>query len=405
MVKHVIIIGSGPAGIFNALNCITESPKTQVTIIEKESDPLGSFLRPNREPWSLTREIYEPDEMAAQYIRGSREMLGPLHRWGAGDAMSWFEEHGIDFEVHEDNRVIPVDGINTVRDKLLRHALDLGIKISTNCNVIAADAKSTGGFWITLEGEGTMECDRLILAAGGLLATKAKGICTAFGHTVVEPVPSIFDLHTRDSRIIHASGEVIEGVQLIDDSGAQASGTVRLEPWGLSGPAVGELTARAAESMKDRRYTFSLHIDWIGGLSDSSVHGIDAITRSNPRRPIGDAQHAPIASRLWQQMINSAGIDPATQWQRLTRQESRALHRQLRHDSVKIIKRGSHQQETAICGGVALSEIDFRSFQSRLVKGLFFVGDILDIDGLPGGANLQSCWTTGRLAGVGAVTV
>ncbi|WOO41289.1 aminoacetone oxidase family FAD-binding enzyme [Rubellicoccus peritrichatus] len=400
MAEHLIVIGAGPAGIFAALSWIEHAPDTQVTIVEKESEALGCFLKKNRDPWSLTREIYEPAEMADQYVRGGREMLGPLHRWGAADAMSWFEQHGIAFDVDETGRVIPVDGIDVLRNKLLGLVSEAGIKISTNCNVVAADAKSTGGFWITLEGEGTMECDSLVLAGGGLLATKAKGICAAFGHTVVEPVPAIFDLHTRDSRIVHAAGELVEGAHLIDDSGAEASGLIRLEPWGLSGPVVGELTSRAAESMRDRRYTFSLRIDWIGGLKNPTERTIDAITRANPRRPVGDEQHAPIPSRLWLQMVKDAGIDPSTQWQRLTKQEARALHRQLRHDSIKIVKRGSHYQETAVCGGVALSEIDFRSFQSRLVPGLHFVGDILDVDGLPGGANLQTCWTTGWLAGL-----
>lgn len=402
MTKHVIVIGSGPAGVFAALTCHEEMPGVRISIIEKESEPLACFLKKSRDPWSLTREIYEPTEMAAQYIRGSREMLGPLHRWGAADAMSWFEERGIGFDVCENGQVIPRGDILDFRSKLLERLSRAGVRISTNCNVIAADAKTTGGFWVTLEDAGTMECSSLILAAGGLLATKAKGICEAFGHTLVEPVPAIFDLHTRDSRIVHAAGEAIAAVRLIDDSGVEACGQVRLESWGLSGPAVGELTSRAAESMRDRRYAFSLHVDWLGGLKNPSAYGVEAIIRDNPRRPVGDEAHPPIASLLWRQMIHAAGVDPATPWQRLTKQETRALHRQLRHDSVKIIKRGSHHQETAVCGGVALNEIDFRSFQSRLVPGLFFVGDILDIDGLPGGANLQCCWTTGRLAGLGA---
>jgi len=359
----------------------------------------------SRQGWSLTRELYDPNELAAEYVRGQREMLGPLHRWAPAETMSWLEAMGVALQTDAQLGVRPVDGIEAVRSTLAAALLQAGVKVITGTTVSAADAKHTGGFWLTMENGETVECHALVLASGGLLANRTLAICRAFGHTVVELAPSIFDLHTRDRRILRASGLHLDGVALQDDSGARAEGTVYLEPWGLGGPAIGALTARAAESMRDRQYRFELRVDWIGACPDANQRTIEAIQRTHPGRRLGEAEAAPVPIRLWRQMLAAAHTEPDQAWSRLSKSEARALHRQLRHDTVKIIKRGAHEQETAICGGVALSEVDFRDLQSRHVPGLFFAGGILDIDALPGGANLQACWTTGQIAGTGAAAM
>lgn len=400
MSEQVIIVGAGPAGVFTALAAKQARPELGVTLLDRESEPLGVFLKPHRHPWVLTRELYDPAEFAAFYPRGQRELLGPLHHFGPGETITWLEERGLELTIDDDGGVRPAKGIEALRDLLLNELEKAGVGFSGGMGIRAADAKSTGGFWLTLDDGQTLQCDRLVLACGGLLASKAKGICESFGHTVVPPVPSIFDLHTRDARILKSNGATVPGVLLKDDSGAEARGTVVLEPWGLGGPAVGELTARAAESMRDRHYKFTLRIDWLGGRDKPARYDIPALVREHPRRPVGDEANAPVPARLWSQMLAHANVDPATHWARLTKLELRFLQRQLRHDSVKIVKRGAHQQEAVTSGGVALNEVDFRTMQSHSVPGLFFAGEILDLDGLPGGANLQACWTTGYLAGL-----
>lgn len=403
MSARVIIVGSGPAGVMTALSCREANAECEIRIIDKEKSPLSVFLKKNRARWSLTRELYDPAELAAQYMRGEREMLGPLHRFGAADTVAFFEDRAIELVVAD--YVSPSRGMDALRSCMLSWLEESRVKTMLDTNVFAADAKSTGGFWLTLENGETLECEKLVLACGGMLSTKARAICNAFGHTVVDCSPSIFDLHTKDKRITRASGTVHEGVRLTDDSGAEALGTVRLEPWGLSGAAVGELTSRAAESMRDRHYQFELRIDWLGGHEDASRRGVDYLQRNEPGRQVADESCSPIQPRFWRQMVVDAHIDPGTTWGRLTKPETRALHRQLRHDTVKIVKRGAHDQETAVCGGLALNEVDFRDFQSRVVPGLHFAGGILDIDGLPGGANLQAGWTSGYLAGQGVAEV
>ncbi len=401
MPEQVIIVGAGPAGVFAALACKQAQPEIAVSLLDREPAPLGVFLKPNRRPWLLTRELYDPAEFAALYPRGQRELLGPLHHFGPAETMTWLEERGLELSIDDSGGVYPAKDIEAVRERLLAELDKAGVAFHGGMGIRAADAKTTGGFWLTLDDGQTLQCDRLVLACGGLLASKARGICESFGHTVVTLAPSIFDLHTRDQRLLKANGSVVTGVHLQDDSGAEARGTVAIEPWGLGGPAVGELTSRAAESMRDRHYKFSLRIDWLGGRNKPAAHDVPAIAKANPRRPVGDEAHAPVPARLWSQMLATANVDPTTHWARLAKPELRALQRQLRHDSVKIVKRGAHQQEAVTCGGVALSEVDFRTMQSHLVPGLFFAGEILDLDGLPGGANLQACWTTGHLAGTG----
>lgn len=401
MAQQVIIVGAGPAGVFAALSCKAENSSLSVALLDREREPLTVLQKPCRHPWRLTKEIYDPAEMSALYPRGEREMLGPLHHFGPADIMAWLEGRGLALETDEQNSVVTPQGIEALRDLLINELQMCKVTFYGGMGIRAADAKSTGGFWLTRDDGQTLQCDRLVLACGGLLASKAKSICEAFGHTVVPPVPAICDLHTRDQRILKAQGACVEGVRLADDSGAETRGTVTLEPWGLGGPAVGELTSRAAESMRDRRYQFPLRIDWLGARKNPAAQDIPALARHHPRRPVGDDAHAPVCPKLWVQMLAAAGIDPATQWGKLTKPEARALQKQLRHDTVKIVKRGNHQQETVTCGGVALNEVDFRNMQSHKIPGLHFTGEILDLDGLPGGANLQACWTTGHLAGLG----
>ena len=395
---RIVIAGGGAAGFFAAVAAAEQNPAARVTLCEATGRPLSKVRISGGGRCNVTHACFEPDELARHYPRGGPELRGPLHRWGPRETAAWFAAHGVALKTEADGRMFPVtDDSATVVDCLRGAAERRGIVVRTGCGVRAARP----GFTVELATGEALACDRLLLATGGTQGSSGLAIAAGFGHEIVPPVPSLFTFHVADPRLAGLAGvSVADAVVGVAGTRLQERGPVLITHDGLSGPAILKLSAWGARALHDRAYRFVLTVAWTGGLARPDVAaGLGRGAREHPRKQVASWNPFGLPQRLWERLVAAAGVPAERPWSGVSRAGAEALARQLAAGEFAVDGKSLFKEEFVTCGGVRLREVDFRTMESRLHPGLHFAGEVLDIDGLTGGFNLQSAWTTGWLAG------
>jgi predicted Rossmann fold flavoprotein len=247
-----------------------------------------------------------------------------------------------------------------------------------------------------------VRCERLILATGGNRSSAGFMIAEALGHTIEPLVPSLFTFHIDDARLIGLSGVSVENaLASVGGTKLRESGPLLITHWGLSGPAILKLSAWGARELADRNYEFPLTVNFAAPHTrDSLFSELTSVREKNPRKQIATWSPLPMPQRLWERLVTSSGLAATTPWTSIGNQALMSLATQITAAEFKVVGKSLFKEEFVTCGGVRLSEVDFRTMESRLCPGLHFAGEILDLDGVTGGFNFQSAWTTGRLAGL-----
>jgi predicted Rossmann fold flavoprotein len=409
---RVIVIGGGAAGFFAAIAC-AESLGTagEVTIYELTAHPLAKVRVSGGGRCNVTHACFEPRDLVKRYPRGGRELLGAFHRWQPRDTIAWFQSRGVELKTEPDGRMFPVtDDSATIVDCLTRAAGEAGVRLITSLGVRKAEriARSAEGsdFWLTFTDGTSARCERLLLATGGSRASAGFTIAQDLGHTIEPLVPSLFTFHIDDARLIGLSGVSVDNVQArVAGTGICESGPLLVTHWGLSGPAILKLSAWGARELAARNYEFRLQINFSPPHSAESVRRqLLAVRAENPRKQAGTWSPLSLRQRLWERLVAAAGIAPATPWTGVGNAAIAALAGQIAHAEFSVVGKSLFKEEFVTCGGVRLSEVDFRTMESRVCPGLHFAGEVLDIDGVTGGFNFQSAWTTGMLAGIAMST-
>ena len=405
----VVIAGGGPAGFFAAIRCAELNPALRVLIIEKAQQTLGKVLISGGGRCNVTHACFDPAQLINFYPRGGLELHGAFTRFQPADTVRWFEGRGVKLKTEPDGRMFPVtDSSETVAECLRGNAEKAGVTVLLGTNLLKADKGSGGGFRLEVRkarvepGRNearvlTLQTKKLLLATGSDPGT--RGIVKSLGHSIAEPVPSLFTFNVKDKRIDGQAGLSVDSVTLKIDSLTQ-SGPMLITHWGLSGPTVLRLSAWGARELHAKKYHAKLIINWLGDYTVEKALGIlnrNRDWRENARRKVS-AQPAfsQIPARLWKGL---AGFVGDKNWGDISKAELRLLAKELTSCEFMIEGRGQFKEEFVTCGGVHLSEVDFKTMQSRIVENLFFAGEVLDIDGITGGFNFQSAWTTGWLAG------
>jgi predicted Rossmann fold flavoprotein len=344
--------------------------------------------------------------LVKRYPRGGRELLGAFHRWQPRDTIAWFAERGVETKTEADGRMFPVtDDSATIVDCLQHAAAKAGVKIVTSLGVRKVErvARENGppDFWVTLtNGEG-VRCDRLLLATGGNKSSAGLTIAQALGHAIEPPVPSLFTFHIDDKRLEGLSGVAVENAGArVPGTKLRTEGPLLITHWGMSGPAILKLSAWGARDLAAVNYEFPLEINFaLPHTRESLVRELGAVREKNPRKQIATWSPLEMPQRLWERLVSSAGIAPTTPWAQVANAALATLAAQLTAAEFKVVGKSLFKEEFVTCGGVRLSEVDFKTMESRVCPGLHFAGEVLDIDGITGGFNFQSAWTTGWLAG------
>ena len=384
-----------------AITCAEANPAASVTLFEATAHPLAKVRISGGGRCNVTHACFEPEALAASFPRGGRELLGAFHRWQPRDTIAWFAGRGIELKTEEDGRMFPTtDDSATIVDCLLGAAKKAGVRLRTGLGVKRAVVAK--GFEVTLGDGEKVPCDRLLLATGGGRASAGFAIAQSLGHAIEPLVPSLFTFHIEDPRIKGLEGLSAPAVLArVRGSGLSSRGPLLITHWGMSGPAVLKLSAWAALELAACDYRFTLSLSWVGDQSQAATLALlENARRAHPKRQIATSNPVGLPARLWERLVAAAGIAPATVWTSISNAALKSLAAQLTVAEFTVTGKSLNKEEFVTCGGVRLAEVDFKTMQSRICPGLYLAGEVLDIDGLTGGYNLQSAWTTGRLAGL-----
>jgi len=402
MPRHAVIIGGGAAGFFGAIRCAESATGTRVTLLERSSALLAKVRISGGGRCNVTNVRTDPRELAQGYPRGGRALIGPLTRFGPRETVAWFAARGVELKREPDGRMFPVtDSSATVIDCLLRAAREAGVEIRTGLAAESIARDADGGLLLRLSGGDTIACDRVLFAPGGARSETARALPLSAGHTLEPPVPSLFTFQIEAPWLTGLSGLSVDPAEVrIPETRLAERGPILLTHAGLSGPAILRLSAWGARILHGRAYRFPVEIDW---FPDRTLAQLDAalieIAARHGARRIAGTGLAPLPARLWEQLVLQAGIAADARWSGLDRSARGRLAEQLHRTRLDVVGRTLNKDEFVTCGGIPLGEVDLRTMESRRFPGLYFAGEILDIDGITGGYNFQAAWTTGWIAG------
>ncbi|MBE9121024.1 NAD(P)/FAD-dependent oxidoreductase [Tychonema sp. LEGE 07199] len=415
-ILKITVIGGGAAGFFSAITCAKTYPQARVTLLEAGRQLLAKVRISGGGRCNVTHACFDAGVLVQNYPRGGKALRGAFSRFQPRDTVDWFASHGVKLKTEADGRMFPItDDSGTIVNCLIRAAEDAGVKIRTGDAVVSV-TKLTGNnaegeqgnttptdetrFEVELKSGERLQCDRILLATG----SNPSGFKWAkeLGNTVEQPVPSLFTFNISDSRIKDLAGVSVPNAKVkLPGAKLEQSGPLLITHWGLSGPAVLKLSAWGARFLHDRHYKTSVLINWLPQYNAEVLRQqLLAVKSQLSHRPIASSCPFPIPRRLWERLTSSIGIDEQKRWADLSNKILDRLLLELIQGEYQISGKGAFKEEFVTCGGVNLKEVDFKTMESRRCRGLFFAGEILDIDGVTGGFNFQSAWTTAWLAGI-----
>ena len=403
---EVVVIGGGAAGFFGAITCAETYPDVRVTLLEAAHQPLTKVRISGGGRCNVTHACFDPAILVQHYPRGGKALRGAFSRFQPQDTVAWFESRGVRLKTEADGRMFPVtDNSATIVDCLMQSAGDAGVKVRTQTVVTAIrrlSAPDDNRWEIQLKSGEVLLCDRILLATG----SNPSGYKWAekLGHSIEPPVPSLFTFNISDPRLQGLAGVSVESVRVRLPRGKETdleqTGALLVTHWGLSGPAILKLSAWGARVLNERHYQMPLLVNWLPQYDREKLRQMLLAVKSQlPQRQISTSCPVPLPRRLWQSLITAAGISPEDRWAGLSHKTLDRLLQELLQGEYQIQGKGVFKEEFVTCGGVNLKQVDFKTMESRLCPEIYFAGEILDIDGVTGGFNFQSAWTTGWLAG------
>ena len=398
--RKIIVAGGGAAGFFAAIAAAEAG--ADVTLLEKSARVLDKVRISGGGRCNVTHACFEPREFATRYPRGGRALLGPFSKFSARDTVSWFESRDVKLKTEADGRMFPVtDSSQTIVDCLMNAAQNAGVKIRLNCGAESVAKNPAGGFALTILGGEVISCDRLLLATGGCRAAAAGQLAISLGHTLAPPVPSLFTFQIESPWLRSLAGISLELAEVsVPAAKLRERGPLLVTHWGLSGPAVLKISAWGARTLHALNYQFLLFVNWLpGSNAEKIIREFQARRASAGAKLVVNAPVFPLTARLWEQLVLAAGIPRDARWSTLTRAQWQTLARQLICSEFAVTGKSLNKDEFVTCGGVKLDEVNFKTMESKIRPGLFFAGELLDIDGVTGGFNFQAAWTTGWIAG------
>ena len=402
----VIVIGGGAAGFFSAIACAEANPQLKVTLLEAGKEPLAKVRISGGGRCNVTHHCFEPARLIENYPRGGKALRGAFTRFQPQDTVQWYQSRGVKLKTEADGRMFPVtDSSQTIIDCLTTAANKAKVRLFTNTRVKTVkqfyDDRQQSYFQIELKNGKFLECDRLLIATGSnpLGYRWAKNL----GHKIESPIPSLFTLNIRDGRLQGLAGVSVDQALVRLGTGKnklEQMGALLITHWGVSGPAVLKLSAWSARFLYDLKYDANLQINWLPEHNQETLkQELTKVKATSPQKKIVNYCPLALPKRLWQSLINYVGIKPDKVWSEIAKKELNKLVLEIVQGQYEVKGKGVFKEEFVTCGGVNLKEVNFKTMESKKCPGLYFAGEVLDIDGVTGGFNFQSAWTTGWLAG------
>ena len=396
----IAIIGGGASGYFAAITAAESNPAAQVTIYEQSKRTLQKVKVSGGGRCNVIHNCFDPNELATRYPRGSQELRAAFHRWQPQDTIEWFAHRGIKLKTESDGRMFPVsDDSQTIINCFQEAARGTGVQLRKECSVKLI--KKNASFILHLSDGRQISADKVLIAAGSLKSSPLIRVLESLGHTVEALAPSLFAFNLSDKRSHGLSGLSVQNtrVSLVKDPNSAQTGPILITHRGLSGPVILRLSAWQARNLQKDKYHFEIQINWLGDSSENQVRQRFQNLRTG-KNLVKTKVFDEIPRRLWERLAEYVGIASEQKWAQLSKAKENALINELIAGQFSVQGKTTNKEEFVTCGGVCLREVDFKSMESKLVPGLHFAGECLDIDGITGGFNFQGAWTTGRIAGL-----
>ncbi len=403
MSKHLAVIGGGAAGFFCAVNAARMNPGLKVVIIEKTNKLLSKVKVSGGGRCNVTHACFDIAEMSKKYPRGQHFVKKEFHQFFTTDINQWFEERGVKLKTEKDGRMFPVtDSSQTIIDCLLKEAGKYGVEIMMNAEVKNVIYKANH-FELKLSDSRLLTPDYLCIASGGCPKSSMYDWLKELGHTIEDPVPSLFTFNIQGHPITELMGVSVEKVKVkIAGTSLAEQGPLLITHWGLSGPVVLRLSAWGAQELSEKKYEFKVHINWLYKLEYNEQRLRDAFVNFRDfysSHKIASYNFAELPQRLWQFLLTQSGVTKEMRFADLPKKIENSLVNNLVDYTMIVKGKTTFKEEFVTAGGIKLSEVDSNTMMSKKVPNLFFAGEVMDVDGITGGFNFQHAWTSGWVAG------
>ena len=400
MKKKIAVIGAGAAGFFGAIRMKSLLPNATVIVFEKSNKMLAKVKVSGGGRCNATHACFEVSQLIKNYPRGSKELRQAFMQFACTDTVNWFFDRGVELKTEQDGRMFPVtNDSQTIIDCLMDEAEKLGVQFSLGSNIKKVESKN-GKLELTFDNDDSEVFDAVLIATGGHPNKSGFNWMASTNHTIVDPIPSLFTFNFKDKTISALMGISVPDAQVkIVGTKHEYSGPLLITHWGISGPAVLKLSSFAARHLAELKYEFMVAVNWINRKEGDVRELILQVKAKYPKRTLFRLNEVELPKRLWEYILFKLKIDGEQIIGNISKDTLNRIVNTLVNDQYQVKGKTTFKEEFVTCGGVELSEVDFKTMESKLVPNLFFAGEVLDIDAITGGFNFQAAWTTGYIAG------
>ncbi|WP_178990636.1 BaiN/RdsA family NAD(P)/FAD-dependent oxidoreductase [Winogradskyella schleiferi] len=394
--KDIIIIGGGAAGFFAAVNIAEQHPELSVAILERGKEGLQKVKISGGGRCNVTHAEFIPSELVQNYPRGEKELLGPFHSFMTGDTIAWFEERGVELKIEEDGRMFPVSNSSqTIIDCFLNEAEKHQVEVLYNHAVKTIHPLETG-FEIETS-QGLFQSKKLLVATGS--NPKIWKLLENLGHTIIQPVPSLFTFDIKDKRIKNIPGVVAKNVDIkVVGTSLESNGPLLITHVGMSAPAILKLSAFGAVELAKRKYNFKIEVNFIQLDFEMCLEALKNFKQEFAKKSVVKSAQFDLPKRLWKTLVSASDIADIERWADINKQQLEALSSQLTQAIFQVTGKSTFKEEFVTAGGVDLKEVNFKTFESKRIPNLYFAGEVINVDAVTGGFNFQNAWTGAYIA-------
>ena len=396
--KDVIIVGGGAAGFFAAINIAEQNPKLKVVILERGKEGLQKVRISGGGRCNVTHAEFAPSELVLNYPRGEKELLGPFHQFMTGDTIDWFQKRGVELKIEDDGRMFPItDSSKTIIDCFLNEAKKHKVEVLYNQSVTSMSPRTQSrGFEISTK-DSIYTCEKLLIATGS--NPKIWSLLEDLGHSISQPVPSLFTFDIKDERIKDIPGVVAQNVEVkVLGTDLVSEGPLLITHVGMSAPSILKLSALGAIELAKRHYKFQIEVNFIRQSFEDCLDMLKELKHELAKKTVYKSTQFELPKRLWHKLVLASNMDQDTRWADLNKSQLEDLASQLTQAVFKVDGKSTFKEEFVTAGGIDLKEINFKTFESKLHNNLYFAGEVINVDAVTGGFNFQNAWTGAYIA-------
>ena len=399
---NVAIIGGGAAGFFAAIAAKENFPEANVTIFEKTQKLLSKVKISGGGRCNVTNGCTDIKVLSTAYPRGGKKLRKAFGKFNTEHTMEWFESRNVPLVIQDDNCVFPVSqDSQSIIDCFMSEIKRLGVQIKIGQGIQELSTENEQWKLDFIDSSITpLIMDKVIVTTGGSPKRSGFEWLEKLGHTIEEPVPSLFTFNMPNEPVKDLMGIVIEDTLVnIQGTPLKSDGPLLITHWGMSGPAILKLSAFGARTLSEKNYEFNLQVNWVHTQNSEIVADeLRKIREDHPNKKLTNYRAYALKERLWLYLLEKCEFTKEVTWSQIGKKGINKLTNILTNDVYAVKGKTTFKEEFVTCGGISLEDINFKTMQSNVTPNLYFAGELLDIDGITGGYNFQAAWTTAFIA-------